>query len=60
MSRLLILGGSPFQVPAIPRAIRLEEGDAVFFRDDLLLHGRESFSADAFGDRRLWKGGLRA
>jgi alpha-ketoglutarate-dependent taurine dioxygenase len=45
---------------SIPRAIRLEEGDAVFFRDDLLLHGRESFSADAAGDRRLWKGGLRA
>jgi alpha-ketoglutarate-dependent taurine dioxygenase len=44
---------------SIPRAIRLQEGDAVFFRDNRLLHGRESFLAEAAGDRCLWKGGLR-
>ncbi len=39
-------------------AIRLEPGGAVFFHDNRLLHGRESFSADSSGGRFLWKGGL--
>ena len=44
---------------SIPRALRLERGDAVLFHDDRVLHGRESFVARAAGERRLWKGGLR-
>lgn len=34
---------------------RLEPGDAVFFQDDRVLHGRESFEAGAAGDRLIWK-----
>lgn len=41
------------------RSVRLEAGDAVFFRDDRVLHGREAFSADHPDGRFLWKGGLR-
>jgi alpha-ketoglutarate-dependent taurine dioxygenase len=44
---------------SVPRAVRLERGDAVLFRDDRLLHGRESFLASMPGERCLWKGGLR-
>jgi alpha-ketoglutarate-dependent taurine dioxygenase len=33
-------------------------GDAVFFNDERLLHGRNSFVAKALGDRHLLKGGL--
>lgn len=41
------------------RSVRLETGDAVFFHDDRLLHGREAFSVDDPHGRFLWKGGLR-
>jgi alpha-ketoglutarate-dependent taurine dioxygenase len=34
---------------------RLEEGDAVFFRDEEVLHGRRDFEAQESGDRLLWK-----
>ncbi|MFI4951449.1 MAG: TauD/TfdA family dioxygenase, partial [Caulobacterales bacterium] len=34
---------------------RLEEGDAVFFRDEEVLHGRRDFAAEHSGDRLLWK-----
>ena len=34
---------------------RLDEGDAVFFRDDEVLHGRRDFQAEQSGDRLLWK-----
>ena len=34
---------------------RLDEGDAVFFRDEEVLHGRRDFAAEQSGDRLLWK-----
>jgi alpha-ketoglutarate-dependent taurine dioxygenase len=34
---------------------RLTEGDAVFFRDEEVLHGRRDFAAEHSGDRLLWK-----
>jgi alpha-ketoglutarate-dependent taurine dioxygenase len=34
---------------------RLCEGDAVFFRDEEVLHGRRDFAAERSGDRLLWK-----
>jgi alpha-ketoglutarate-dependent taurine dioxygenase len=36
-------------------AFRLETGDAVFFLDDEVLHGRKGFAAERSGDRLLWK-----
>lgn len=36
-------------------AFRLNAGDAVFFRDDEVLHGRRSYAAQVSGDRLLWK-----
>ncbi|THD59741.1 TauD/TfdA family dioxygenase [Phenylobacterium sp.] len=36
-------------------SFRLDEGDAVFFRDDQVLHGRRDFAAEQSGDRLLWK-----
>jgi alpha-ketoglutarate-dependent taurine dioxygenase len=36
-------------------AFRLDEGDAVFFRDDEVLHGRKAYDAAVSGDRLLWK-----
>ena len=43
----------------LPRALRLAPGEAVIFRDNALLHGRERFAATEAGDRLLLKGGLR-
>jgi alpha-ketoglutarate-dependent taurine dioxygenase len=43
---------------ALIRSVRLCPGEAVFFHDSRVLHGRESFSANSAGDRCLWKGGL--
>jgi alpha-ketoglutarate-dependent taurine dioxygenase len=37
---------------------QLAPGDAVFFNDERLLHGRNSFVAHTAGDRHLLKGGL--
>jgi alpha-ketoglutarate-dependent taurine dioxygenase len=37
----------------------LRPGDAVFFNDERLLHGRSSFVANGVGQRHLLKGGLR-
>ena len=34
---------------------RLNEGDAIFFRDEEVLHGRRAFAAEQSGDRLLWK-----
>lgn len=46
---------------ALPlRSVTLAAGDAVFFRDDRVLHGRDGFSADEPDGRFLWKGGLRS
>jgi alpha-ketoglutarate-dependent taurine dioxygenase len=38
---------------------QLAPGDAVFFNDERLLHGRNSFVANSIGERHLLKGGLR-
>jgi Taurine catabolism dioxygenase TauD, TfdA family len=38
--------------------VRLQPGDAVFFHDGEVLHGRDGFIAREAGDRHLWKGGL--
>jgi alpha-ketoglutarate-dependent taurine dioxygenase len=43
----------------VTSAVVLQPGDAAFFHDGELLHGRESFVASAAGERFLWKGGLR-
>ncbi len=51
------LGSGSSRLPI--RSVRLEAGDAVFFHDDRLLHGREAFNADHPDGRFLWKGGLR-
>lgn len=40
--------------PAIA-AFRLNAGEAVFFRDDEVLHGRRGYAAKVSGDRLLWK-----
>ena len=37
---------------------QLAPGDAVFFNDERLLHGRHSFIANEVGDRHLLKGGI--
>jgi alpha-ketoglutarate-dependent taurine dioxygenase len=36
-------------------AFRLNAGDAVFFRDDEVVHGRRAYAAQVSGDRLLWK-----
>jgi alpha-ketoglutarate-dependent taurine dioxygenase len=36
-------------------SFRLAAGDAVFFRDEEVLHGRRDFAAEQSGDRLLWK-----
>jgi alpha-ketoglutarate-dependent taurine dioxygenase len=40
------------------RVLKIMPGEAVFFQDERLLHGRTAFSAVASGDRLFWKGGL--
>lgn len=37
------------------QSFRLDAGDAVFFRDDEVLHGRKAYAAEKSGDRLLWK-----
>ena len=39
----------------VAQSFRLEAGEAVFFRDDEVLHGRRAYAAKAAGDRLLWK-----
>jgi alpha-ketoglutarate-dependent taurine dioxygenase len=39
----------------VVESFRLEKGDAVFFRDEEVLHGRRDFAAEHSGDRLLWK-----
>jgi len=34
---------------------RLDDGDALFFHDQRVLHGRQAFTATKSGDRLLWK-----
>lgn len=38
--------------------VRLRPGDAVFFHDERLLHGRNAFDAAHMNDRFLWKTGF--
>jgi len=40
------------------RGVLMQAGDAVFFADAQVLHGRDAFRASHRGDRCLWKGGL--
>lgn len=40
------------------RNLLLRPGEAVFFSDARVLHGREAFVAQRRGDRCLWKGGM--
>ena len=45
--------------PSLPlQSIRLNAGEAAFFHDNRLLHGREPFQADTLNARFLWKGGF--
>lgn len=37
------------------KSFRLASGDALFFKDDEVLHGRAAFAAAESGDRLLWK-----
>ena len=39
----------------VAQSFRLGTGDAVFFRDDEVLHGRKAYAAERSGDRLLWK-----
>ena len=39
--------------------IKLNPGEAVFFHDDRLIHGRKSFSATQPGERFFWKSALK-
>ncbi|MFZ9035953.1 MAG: TauD/TfdA family dioxygenase [Francisellaceae bacterium] len=36
-------------------AVALNRGEAVIWHDELVLHGRNAFKAEKFGDRNLWK-----
>jgi len=38
--------------------VGLARGDSVAWRDDLVLHGRNSFAAEKTGDRTIWKTGV--
>jgi len=38
--------------------VGLAPGEGVTWRDDLVLHGRNSFDAETTGDRTIWKTGL--
>ena len=38
--------------------VGLRPGDAVTWRDNLVLHGRNAFTASASGDRWIWKTGI--
>lgn len=51
---LAFLADSTVSLPL--QSIRLNAGEAVFFHDHRLLHGRESFSANAMDARFIWKG----
>jgi alpha-ketoglutarate-dependent taurine dioxygenase len=40
-------------------SVDLEEGDGVFWWDNMVLHGRNSFEAHKTNDRFLWKSGIK-
>jgi hypothetical protein len=40
-------------------SVSLKPGESVFFHDERVFHGRESFVANKESDRLLWKGGIR-
>ena len=50
----LFLEGMEQASPAVA-SFRLNAGEAVFFRDDEVLHGRRGYAAKVSGDRLLWK-----
>ena len=39
--------------------IKLKPGEAVFFHDDRLIHGRNSFEATRDSERFFWKSALK-
>ena len=39
-------------------AVKLKEGEAVFWKDSEILHGRNSFSPKKDSDRFLWKAAI--
>ena len=38
--------------------VKLSPGDAVLWKDEQVLHGRDSFNANVTSERFLWKSGL--
>lgn len=44
------------QEAGVVTAVKLQPGEAVFFNDERILHGRNAFFADRAGERRLVKG----
>lgn len=48
-----LLTNSSIKQALVP--IKLQPGDAVIWKDDRLLHGRNNFSATLTGERYLWK-----
>ena len=44
--------------PELVLSVGLEPGEAVSWRDDLAIHGRNAFEANKSGDRFIWKAGL--
>ena len=53
----LFLRNSPAIAAATVR-VKLAPGDAVLWKDEHVLHGRDSFDADKPSERFLWKSGL--
>ena len=45
-------------IAAATRRVKLSPGGAVLWKDEHVLHGRDSFDADKPGERFLWKSGL--
>jgi alpha-ketoglutarate-dependent taurine dioxygenase len=45
-------------IAARTRRVKLSPGDAVMWKDEHVLHGRDSFDADKPSERFLWKSGL--
>lgn len=45
-------------IAARMRRVKLSPGDAVLWKDEQVLHGRDSFDAESPAERFLWKSGL--
>lgn len=42
----------------LPLRVCLQPGEVIFFHDNCVLHGRESFVASVANERVIWKGGI--